>query len=37
MTSIQHLTKVWPGATDKEVLHEASTEGRILFTLDTDF
>ena len=25
------------GATDKEVLHEASTQARILFTLDTDF
>lgn len=25
------------GATDREVLHEASNESRILFTLDTDF
>jgi predicted nuclease of predicted toxin-antitoxin system len=25
------------GATDKEVLHEASNHARILFTLDTDF
>ena len=25
------------GATDKEVLYTASNEGRILFTLDTDF
>ena len=25
------------GATDKEVLHEASNQARILFTLDTDF
>jgi predicted nuclease of predicted toxin-antitoxin system len=25
------------GATDKEVLHEASSQARILFTLDTDF
>ena len=25
------------GATDKELLHEASNEARILFTLDTDF
>jgi predicted nuclease of predicted toxin-antitoxin system len=24
-------------ATDREVLHEASEQGRILFTLDTDF
>ena len=25
------------GATDKELLHEASEQGRILFTLDKDF
>ena len=25
------------GATDKELLYKASNEGRILFTLDTDF
>jgi predicted nuclease of predicted toxin-antitoxin system len=25
------------GATDKEVLHEASEQSRILFTLDADF
>jgi predicted nuclease of predicted toxin-antitoxin system len=25
------------GATDKEILHEASEQGRILFTLDKDF
>ena len=25
------------GATDKEVLHEASSQARILFALDTDF